>query len=130
MTRLVLMLLICGVIAFAQSDQTETNMSCVERLQLPRYPALAYEAGISGQVTATVAIPSSGPSHVESNGPKLLAPYVEDAIKASVFRQTCAGKSVRLVFNFDFDEDPTKGIAFGYPNQFFIKVPHARLQVN
>jgi len=44
--------------AFAQD--TESNMSCVGRLQMPVYPPLANQARISGQVTATVVVASDG----------------------------------------------------------------------
>jgi len=36
--------------------QTETNIACVERLEIPSYPALAKQARIAGAVTATVLL--------------------------------------------------------------------------
>ena len=121
--RLLLMLAAC--VAIASGQETETNMSCVERLQMPLYPRLAQHAGISGQVTVRVSISTDSAVNMESDGPHMLVPYVERALRASTFRKTCGGKVVQLVFNFDFDEDPYKAVSFRYPNEFFITVPHA-----
>lgn len=130
MTRLFLMLTICGGISFAQSDQdTGTNMACVERQEIPKYPPLAAAARISGRVATTVAIfPDGSIKGVSTKllsgttNARLLSPAVEEAVRASVYRKACGGKSVRLVFNFGFDDDPNKAFAFGYPNQFWIFV--------
>lgn len=100
-------------------------MSCVEQLQLPLYPALAQHARISGRVTVKVAISADGAVKMESDGPRLLAPYVENAVGRSSFRMACGGKVVQLVFSFGFDEDPYKAVSFRYPNEFVITVPHA-----
>ena len=120
-----LLLILSACVALASAQDAETNMSCVERLQLPLYPRLAQQAGISGRVTVRVAISADGAVNVESDGPHLLVPYVERAVGASTFRKTCGGRMVQLVFNFDFDENPYKAVSFRYPNEFFITVPHA-----
>lgn len=104
--RLLLILAACGTIASAQD--TETNMACVERLQMPLYPRLAQHASVSGRVTVRVAISADGAVKMESDGTRLLVPYVENAARASNFRKACGGRVVQLVFNFDFDEDPIK----------------------
>jgi outer membrane biosynthesis protein TonB len=89
--------------AFAQDIQT--NMSCVERLQMPVYPLLADQARLSGIVTATVLVASDGSIQTKVVGHSILGPAVEKAIRASAFRKTCDRKSVRLVFNFVLGEN-------------------------
>jgi hypothetical protein len=127
--RFLLAFALCSWPALAQTNQeADSNMSCVERLQMPVYPGLAEQARISGSVTATVLVASDGSPQTKAAGHTLLAPAVEKAIRASVFLKTCGGKSVRLVFNFVLGEnlDPDKlpqRTSFGYPNQFWISVP-------
>ena len=121
-----LMLMACMGVAFAQSNQdTETNMSCVERLKMPLYPPLAAAARIPGTMTVAVVVASNGSIQTNIAGHPLLAEAVEKALRASTFRKTCGGKSVRLIFNFVIDEDSNPGpqrVSFGYPNQFWISV--------
>jgi hypothetical protein len=123
------MLMACVGVAFAQPSQdAESNVSCVERLQMPVYPKLAEAARISGTVNATVVVPSDGPVQMKVAGHSILAPAVEKALRASTFRKACSGKSVTLVFKFvladEFDPDKLpQRVSFGYPNQFWISVP-------
>jgi outer membrane biosynthesis protein TonB len=95
MVTLTLASAVCLWTAFAQD--TESNMSCVERLQMPVYPPLAAAARISGSVTAAVVVGSDGSVRTKVAGHSILSPAVENAIRASAFRKTCDGKSVRLV---------------------------------
>lgn len=126
-----LMFIACAGVAFAQSDQdTDSNMSCVERLEMPVYPPLAAAARIRGTVKATVSVSADGSAKTTSEEPAhaLLIQAVQNAIVASAFRKSCAGKSVSLVFNFVFGEKPDtdrqrQRISFSYPNQFSISVP-------
>ena len=103
-------------------------MSCVERLQMPVYPPLARQASIAGTVTTIVALMADGSAQVDAEGHRLLTQAVEKAIKASIFRKECAGKSIKLLFSFvaGGELDPEKlpyRISFGYPNQFWITAP-------
>jgi hypothetical protein len=127
--RFLLTFALCSWPAFAQTNQdADSNMACVDRLEMPVYPPLANAARITGSVTATVVVASDGSLQTQAVGHKLLAPAVEKAIRASTFLVTCGGKSVRLVFNFVLAENlaPDKlsqRVSFGYPNQFWISVP-------
>jgi hypothetical protein len=124
---------LCLSMAFAQSSQdTESNMSCVERLQMPVYPPLAAAARIRGSVIATAVISTGGSAQIaiaiSPGAHSLLTPAVEKALRASQFRKSCAGKSVTLVFNFVLGEelDPDglpQRVSYSYPNQFSISVP-------
>ena len=107
----------------ACAQDAEPNMACVERLAIPKYPALAAQARISGNVAATITIDSDGSTHTNTTGHSLLAPYTKDAIHRSRFRSDCGGKTLKLIFHFDFDADPLKAVSFSYPNQFWITVP-------
>ena len=110
-------------IAPAQSNQeSEPNMSCIERLQIPVYPPLAAAARVQGTITATVLVASDGPPQTMVAGHSILSPAVDKAIRVSAFRKTCGGKSVALIFNFVLHSDPAKKVSFGYPNQHWISV--------
>jgi hypothetical protein len=115
--------------ALAQSNQeSDPNMSCVERLEMPVYPPLAAAVRLSGSVTATVVVASDGSVQTNVVGHRLLVAAVEKATRSSVFRKTCGGKSIGLIFNFvlaeDLDPDRLpQRVSFGYPNQFWISVP-------
>lgn len=87
-----------ALVGTAYAQDSESNMSCVERLEMPVYPPLANSARISGSVTATVVVASDGSLQTQAAGHKLLAPAVEKALRASVFRSNCGGKTVRLIF--------------------------------
>lgn len=115
------------LVGMAYAQDSESNMSCVERLQMPLYPPLASQARISSSVSATAIVASDGSAQTKITGHPVLAEAAEKALRASTFRPACVGKSVRLVFNFVLDEDHDPGrlpqrVAFGYPNQFWISV--------
>jgi hypothetical protein len=114
--------------------QTETNIACVERLEIPTYPALAEQARITGAVIAevvlgpgaSVASISSASDHGKAH--PILLDTVEKSLRASKFAKACAGKQVELVFNFVIEgtpvgSHPPQTVSFGYPNQFRIATP-------
>ncbi len=126
--RLLMMLTACLGVASAQD--TEANMSCVERLEMPVYSPLAHAAHVMGVVTATVAVSAEEQAHVaiSPGAHPLLAPSVGAALRASAFKKSCAGKSITVVYKFAIDEAIQTGtssqrISFRYPNQFWISVP-------
>lgn len=127
-----LMLMACVGVAFGQ----DSNMSCVERLEMPVYPPLAHVAQVSASVSATVTSSANGSLQItfSPKGHPLLTPAVEIALRASVFNKACAGKPVSLIFNFVIDEHLEVGhkeqISFGYPNRFWITVPPLPLMVS
>jgi hypothetical protein len=47
----------------------------------------------------------------------------EKAIKNSRFSKTCGGKTITLVFHYEFRDDPNRAslFAFGPPNHFWIR---------
>jgi hypothetical protein len=121
--------------------QTETNIACVERLEIPAYPLVAKQARISGVLTATVLLghdasvvktSSEWDSEFKKNEPLFLRD-VEKSLRASSFARVCADKAVRLVFHFvvaggsvPSPQPPT--ISFGYPNEFWITVQPTIMQ--
>ena len=101
--------------ASGQTDlNTESNASCVERLRMPVYPGLANAARISGSVTAIVTLAADGSVRAtrmelgaaSPTARRLFSKTVERALRASIFRKSCGGKSVRLVFNFVLKRRP------------------------
>jgi len=128
------LLILAGLQAIAQ---IETNIACVERLEIPAYPALPKQARIAGVLTTIVLLGpeasvggiTSDWSSQRSSGSKienLFLPGVEKSLRASTFAKSCAGKRVTLVFNFVLSENPRLQETtsfFGYPNQFWIAAP-------
>jgi hypothetical protein len=90
--------------AFAQSGpETESNMSCVERVRMPIYPKLADAARLSGTVKATVPLKSDGSIRqpiimdtgtASGTAKRLFTSAVQEALLRSLFGKTCGGKSV------------------------------------
>lgn len=134
MRACLLLLLSSGILAVAQ---TETNIACVERLEIPAYPTLAKQARIAGVLTTTVLLgPEASVGRITSewssqsiSGSKpesIFLPVVEKSLRASTFAKSCAGKRVTLVFNFLLSGNPRlqeTASFFGYPNQFWIAAP-------
>jgi hypothetical protein len=115
-----------ALVGMAYAQDSESNMSCVERLQMPLYPPLAHSAAIQGSLTATAILGSDGVIETKIVGHPLLADAGKRAIAASTFRKSCSGKAVTLVYRFLIDETINPGgppqISFSYPNQFWISV--------
>jgi outer membrane biosynthesis protein TonB len=138
-----LALLIFSWAAFAQSGaEKESNMYCVERLQMPVYPPIADAARISGTLKATVTLDSDGSLRqpivtdmgtASASAKRFFPPAVDEALRRSSFHKDCGGKSVTLVFTFVLGEDLDPNhlrqtVSYGYPNRFWITVPAKIMQ--
>lgn len=119
--------------------QTETNIACVERLEIPTYPPLAKAARIAGALTASLTVGLDGSAQgvtlTTESGTRphpILRPSVEKSVGASSFARACAGKTVTLVFHFELGEKLTDSLqpitSFGYPNHFWITAPPMLMQ--
>jgi hypothetical protein len=122
--------------------QTETNIACLERLEIPTYPPLAKQARIAGALTVAIQLgPDSSVGNVSSEwSPQwasvakmagIFVPVVEKSLRESKFAKSCSGKKVTLVFNFVLAESllPQEiKFSFGYPNQFWITAPAMLVQ--
>jgi hypothetical protein len=119
--------------------QTDTNMACVERVEIPAYPPLAKAARIAGAITASLAVGPNGSAQsvtlTTEPGTRpnpILRPSVEKSVGASSFGKACAGKTVTLVFHFELGEkltdSPQPIVSFGYPNHFWITAPPMLVQ--
>jgi hypothetical protein len=107
-------------------------MMCVQKIQIPSYPALARQARVAGKLSVNVKLGENGivsevsaQSHLNNDKAQaiLLMP-IETALRQAQFRSDCAGKVVILEFDFGLNGDPsdrqTQEAAFGYPNHFWI----------
>lgn len=116
-----------------------SNLMCIEKLEMPSYPLLAQQARISGTVTVDVVLSTTGSVQDvnvrdEPNPPRagdgVLRTPVFEAIRGAVFDRSCGGKTVNLVFVFELSGtsigSPKQTVAFGSPNRFWIKIeaPH------
>jgi outer membrane biosynthesis protein TonB len=123
------------VAAFPAFAQTDTNIACIERLDIPAYPPLAKQARISGAVTADVIVAPDGSAQSitsttesETRPHPILLSSVERSLRTSTFAKTCAGNHVKLVFNFVLSEGMAPIVSFGYPNRFWITAPPMMVQ--
>jgi hypothetical protein len=126
--------IVCLVIGFTtaagpQRVDDDCNTSCVERLEIPAYPALADAARVSGIVTAAIKLGSGGAVQTvtcDVRGGKGLVrdPFmasVEKSVRASRFATACNGRTVRLIFEFSLGEHVGRErVAFSFPNHFSI----------
>ena len=128
--------LIVSARVYAQPVEDTSNVSCIERLQLPSYPPLARMARIVGVVVVVVDLGEDAKvrqvvvdPRTPGGHPILFAP-VEYALRRAQFNPGCIDTRVTLVFEFKLEGDPydrnQQDLAFGFPNRFYIT---ARLPV-
>lgn len=110
----------------AKVVQEPSESRCIERLEMPVYPVLARAARLQSVVTARLLVKEKGTVlRIESDAkftetPQLFKLAAEQAIRASRFRVSCAGKTVVVIFHFELTmKEPT--MAFGYPNHFYVR---------
>jgi hypothetical protein len=122
-----------GIGAAQNPFEPETNIGCVERLQMPAYPAMARQAQVEATITASVLL-SPKPTVQQQvitqfksktqRAAAILMPTVEKAIQEASFRSDCTGKTVVLIFDFKVagapSGNPKQSLSFGYPNKFWI----------
>src|SRR5262245_10855419 len=90
-----------GQIKPTAREQGDFNVSCVERLEIPGYPALAAQARIQGTITVSVALTTDG--KVEKVETEAASMYMQarslfgtpiwKAIREAKFRRDCSGKT-------------------------------------
>jgi len=84
------------------------GLSCFENLTAPEFPSSALQAHIDGTVWTTTHLSPQGTiERIEAqvvsawgDGPKLLTPPVEKAIRAAKIKPSCAGKEVPAIFRY------------------------------
>lgn len=101
---------------FANAQQTSTEgLACFENLATPEYPKTALQAHVDGSVwTTTQVSPQGAVDKIDTQvvsawgeGPKLLTPPVEKAIRSAKVKSECAGKTVSVVFRYQLHGEPT-----------------------
>ena len=114
----------------AGAPPDESNISCIERMDLPVYAPLARAARIEGVVTASVRLSAEGSvQDVNSDIPKrdsriLLWSPAERVLRNARYRPDCAGKTVTVIFKFQIAGEASSydrpAHVFGAPNQFWV----------
>jgi hypothetical protein len=128
----------CALACSAATEESgnASNISCVERLDVPMYPRLADAARISAGVVTTINLGSGGTieaitSELKARGPVRTAflKSVEDGVRASRFAPACAGRKITVEFQFSLGEQVgTERVSFAYPNRFTIFAPAKVIQ--
>lgn len=132
---LALVLVLASAACSSSVPADGSNVNCVSHLEVPVYPPIAHSARVIGAVRADVTVAASGTSPsvttewISGNpkGAPLLVPAVEQAVTMSTFDPSCAGRMVRLIFDFQYPTRSEPGVdvqmvAFEYPNRFKISV--------
>lgn len=91
------------------------GLACFENLAAPDYPKIALQSHVDGSVwTTTQVTPQGGIEKIETQvvsawgeGPKMLTPPVEKAIRAAKIKSECAGKTVSVVFRYQLHGEAT-----------------------
>ncbi|MEQ1949707.1 MAG: hypothetical protein ABL995_21155 [Bryobacteraceae bacterium] len=113
----------------SNSVESPSNIECLEHLEIPDYPVMAFHGRIHGTLTVKVLLSGQATvrkaeSSLQGNaaGPdKIFKPGAENAVKNSRFSRVCGGKTVTLVFHFELTNDKDRSVAFEPPNHFFIR---------
>jgi len=93
----------------------EPGFECFDHVETPEFPRAALQAHVDGTVYIWAKLTAQGTldkidNQVASSwadGPKLLTPAVEKAVRASTFKMNCAGKTVAVVYRYELHGEPT-----------------------
>lgn len=117
----------------ARSAEGPSNIGCLERLEMPDYPPLPRQARIQGIQTVKMLLSEQATvrtveSSLQSSSRLLdlaktaFIKSAEKALKNSRFSKACGGKTITLVFHYEFRQDEDKSLfAFEPPNHFWIR---------
>jgi hypothetical protein len=91
------------------------GFECFERMETPEFPQSALRAHVDGTVYIWVQVtPQAAADKIETqvasawgDGPKLLTPAVEKAVRASKFKPECGGKTVAVVYRYELHGEAT-----------------------
>ncbi len=84
------------------------GFECFDRVETPEFPKAALQDHVDGSVWLWVQVAQGGTAgkidtqvvSAYGNGPALLTPAVEKAVKASTFKPDCVGKTVAVVYRY------------------------------
>ena len=91
------------------------GFECFQTVETPEFPHSALQAHVDGTawlsitLTPQAAVDKIGSQVTSAWGTasKLLTPAVEKAVRASKFKQECAGKTVDVVYRYELHGEPT-----------------------
>jgi len=97
------------------TKEIPSGLECVDQLQTPDFPKAALEKHVDGSVwTWTKVSPQGTADKIDTQvvsawgqGPSLLTPPAEKALKESKFKTSCAGKTVSVVLRYELHGEPT-----------------------
>lgn len=92
----------------------DPGFECFQSVPTPEFPAAALQAHVDGTVyiwahltaQSTVEKVDTQVASAWADGPKLLTPPVEKAVRAAMFKPECAGKTVAVVYRYELRGEP------------------------
>jgi hypothetical protein len=98
-----------GQQAAAPAPPQDPGFECFDHPETPDFPQSALQAHVDGTVYISVHLtPQATVDKIDNqiasswkDGPALLLPAVEKAVRASKFKSDCAGKTVAVVYRYD-----------------------------
>ncbi len=93
----------------------DPGFECFDRAETPEFPSAALQNGVDGTVWVRVQVTAQGAADkVDADvvsawgtAPTLLKPAVEKAVRASKFKNECAGKTVAVVYRYELHGNAT-----------------------
>jgi len=93
----------------------DPGFECFQSVPTPEFPDAALRAHVDGTVyiwahltaQSTVEKVDTQVASAWADGPKLLTPPVEKAVRAAMFKPECAGKTVAVVYRYELRGEPT-----------------------
>jgi hypothetical protein len=108
--------------------QSQSNIECLEHLEIPDYPPLARTGRIQATQTVKVLLSDQAdPKIIEISLPeksvnleRLFKEGAEKAIRNSRFLRECGGRTITIAFQYELSNGD-RSVAFEPPNHFLIR---------
>jgi|SRR5579871_60723 len=103
-----------GQAAAAPAPPADPGFECFDHAETPDFPQSALQAHVDGTVYIWVHLtPQATVDKIDNqiasswkDGPAMLLPAVEKAVRASKFKSDCAGKTVAVVYRYSLEGAP------------------------
>ena len=118
-------ILLSGIANAQESTAPAPELKCAVQLEVVTYPALAWQARLSGTATVFVTIDAQGGFSIEVEGVhQVIKDILKRQFSESKFDVACNGQKLKYVFDFRLEGAPStnliQAIRFRPPNSFTV----------